>query len=148
MIKLDGGATQIDSVIKSKHSPSKEAFDPEMDDEEALKIIELPDETIYLIDKVVRQKMKNGPIGVDNSELINIEIEQEFRQKNQYIQKLVNGGITNDHSESAGGVSQSHDNKENIMGIDNQRLLDRLTVAATNIHHNHDKSKMSQIIAG
>lgn len=29
-------------------------IDPEMDDEEALRFIELPRETIYLIDKVVR----------------------------------------------------------------------------------------------
>ncbi len=36
---------------------------------------------MYLIDKVVRQRSKMGPIGVDNSELINIEIEDEFREK-------------------------------------------------------------------
>ena len=71
--------------------------------------------------------MKSGPVGVDNSELINIEIEHEYRQKNQYIQKLVNGGITTDNSEN--GVS--HDNKENM--IDNQRLMDRLTVAASRV---------------
>jgi hypothetical protein len=29
-------------------------IDLDMDDEEAIKFIELPDETIYLIDKVVR----------------------------------------------------------------------------------------------
>lgn len=46
-----------------------------MDDEEALALIELPEETLYLIDKVVRQRSKIGPIGVDNSELINLEIE-------------------------------------------------------------------------
>ena len=43
-------------------------IDPEMDDEEALNFIELPQETIYLIDKVVRQKARAGPIGIDNSE--------------------------------------------------------------------------------
>lgn len=46
-----------------------------MEDDEAIKYIELPPETIYLIDKVVRQRAKAGPIGVDNSELINIELE-------------------------------------------------------------------------
>ncbi len=64
---------------------------PDMDDEDALKFIELPQETIYLIDKVVRQKAKAGPIGIDNSEFINIEIEEEFKEKNQYLQNLVNG---------------------------------------------------------
>ena len=46
-----------------------------MEDDEAIKFIELPQETLYLIDKVVRQRAKTGPIGVDNSELINIELE-------------------------------------------------------------------------
>ena len=62
-----------------------------MEDEEAINLIELPAETIYLIDKVVRQKAKAGPIGIDNSEFINIEIEEEFKEKNQYIQNLVDG---------------------------------------------------------
>jgi hypothetical protein len=62
-----------------------------MEDEEAISLIELPAETIYLIDKVVRQKAKAGPIGIDNSEFINIEIEEEFKEKNQYIQNLVDG---------------------------------------------------------
>ena len=53
-----------------------------MEDEDAIELIELPQETIYLIDKVVRQKAKAGPIGIDNSEFINIEIEEEFKEKN------------------------------------------------------------------
>jgi hypothetical protein len=64
---------------------------PDMEDEEAIELIELSQETIYLIDKVVRQKAKAGPIGIDNSEFINIEIEEEFKEKNQYIQNLVDG---------------------------------------------------------
>ncbi len=63
-----------------------------MDDEEAIKYIELPEETVYLIDKVVRLRAKTGPIGVDNSELINMEMEEEFKARNQYIENLVNGG--------------------------------------------------------
>lgn len=37
---------------------------------------------MYLIDKVVRQRAKVGPIGVDNSELINMELEEEYKEKN------------------------------------------------------------------
>lgn len=77
---------------ESKHIPEKfgmphwlSLIDPEMDDEEALSFIELPQETIYLIDKVVRQKARAGPIGIDNSEFINIEIEEEFKEKNTHI---------------------------------------------------------------
>ena len=85
---------------QSKYSPEKvipglegiSQIDPDMDDEEALKFIELPEETLYLIDKVVRLRSKAGPIGVDNSELINMELEEEFKARNQYIENLVNGG--------------------------------------------------------
>jgi hypothetical protein len=45
----------------------------------AIRNLELPSATLYLIDKVVRAKALNGPIGVDNSEVINIEAERELR---------------------------------------------------------------------
>lgn len=82
-------------------------IDPEMDDEEALKFIELPQETMYLIDKVVRQKAQAGPIGIDNSEFINIEIEEEYKQKNKYIQGLVDG-----YQKKEGGQKVNEDNDE------------------------------------
>lgn len=53
--------------------------------------IKLPKETIYLIDKVVRRKAKQGPIGVDNSEFINLEMEKEFRKKHQHLLDLAHG---------------------------------------------------------
>ena len=88
-----------------------------MDDEEAITLIELPQETIYLIDKVVRQKAKAGPIGIDNSEFINIEIEEEFKEKNQYIQNLVDGykkkTITQNEDEGAITTQDDDGNKEN-----------------------------------
>ena len=37
---------------------------------------------MYLIDKVVRQRTKQGPIGVDNSEVINMELEHEYKERN------------------------------------------------------------------
>ena len=68
----------------SKISPRDHLLEhiDELDEEEALQLIELPQETMYLIDKVVRQRAKAGPIGVDNSELINLEIEEEYKHKN------------------------------------------------------------------
>ena len=44
-----------------------------MEQTEAIHKIQLPAKTMYLIDKVVRAKALQGPIGVDNSEVINIE---------------------------------------------------------------------------
>ena len=107
-------------------------IDPEMDDEEALNFIELPQETIYLIDKVVRQKARAGPIGIDNSEFINIEIEEEFKEKNTHIQKLVDGYKTKEtqHHSDDDTLEDEDGNKENQH---NQRLLDRLSTAAARI---------------
>ena len=43
---------------------------------------------MYLIDKVVRAKALQGPIGVNNSEVINLEQERELRKKNLYYANL------------------------------------------------------------
>jgi hypothetical protein len=40
----------------------------------------------------VRAKALQGPIGVDNSEVINLEIEREYKLKNKHL--------TNDHTGS------------------------------------------------
>ncbi len=66
-------------------------MDPDIDEEEALSLIQLAAETIYLIDKVVRQKARRGPIGIENSELINLETETEFKRRNKHVFKLNNG---------------------------------------------------------
>jgi hypothetical protein len=46
---------------------------------------------MYLIDKVVRQRVKRGPFGMDNSELINDQHGREVMHKNDKIQRLVEG---------------------------------------------------------
>ena len=53
--------------------------------------IELPRETMYMIDKVVRQRIKKGPFGMDNSELIGDQQEREANEKNDRIQRMVEG---------------------------------------------------------
>jgi len=90
-----------------------------------LQYVELPPETMYLIDKVVRQRSKMGPIGVDNSELINLEIEDEFREKQHYIDNLMGGKPAQKKLTSDGSISK--EDKENLK---NERLLQRLTIAA------------------
>ena len=38
-----------------------------------------------MIDKVVRAKALQGPIGVDNSEVINLEMERELKKRNKNL---------------------------------------------------------------
>ena len=61
------------ACYKSKNPHTIMYIDPNMDQREAIRSIQLPAKTIYLIDKVVRAKALQGPIGVDNSEVINLE---------------------------------------------------------------------------
>jgi hypothetical protein len=107
---------QTDSPSRSKLDRGGESNILDQDEEEALAFIELPPETMYLIDKVVRQRSKMGPIGVDNSELINLEIEDEFREKQHYIDNLVGGKPGQKRLTS----DQSTQDKENLK---NERLL-------------------------
>lgn len=53
-----------------------------------IKKIQLPAKTMYLIDKVVRAKALRGPIGIDNSEVINLEQERELKKRDQYYNNL------------------------------------------------------------
>jgi len=52
-----------------------------------------------LIDKVVRLKSSYGPIGIDNSEVINLEMENEFKKRNLHIFKLNNGEVNQEAAE-------------------------------------------------
>lgn len=61
------------SAFNNKNPHTIRFFDPNMTESQAIKRIQLPAKTMYLIDKVVRQKAIKGPIGVDNSEVINLE---------------------------------------------------------------------------
>lgn len=100
--------------------------DPNMDPERAIQQIKLPQHTLYLIDKVVRAKALQGPIGVDNSEVINLEIEREYKRKNKHLTNDPHGEQADDDEED-----QTQEERENQ---NNAKLLDRLYKAA-NIEH-------------
>jgi hypothetical protein len=97
-----------------------------MDPEKAIQQIRLPQSTLYLIDKVVRAKALQGPIGVDNSEVINLEIEREYKLKNKHL--------TNDQTGEKNDEDGEELTQEERENITNAKLLDRLYKAA-NIEH-------------
>lgn len=108
---------------------------PDIDEKEALSLIQLPAETMYLIDKVVRQKARAGPIGVDNSEVINLEFENEFKSKHKHIFKLNDGTLA---SGAAEDLAEGYVDEQGVFhGLDqdqklfqqNEKLLQRLTNA-------------------
>jgi hypothetical protein len=91
----------------------------------AIRNLELPSATLYLIDKVVRAKALNGPIGVDNSEVINIEAERELRQRNRYIDGLYgekkNDGALSDGED--GPVDEDGFTQVERENLENEKLL-------------------------
>jgi hypothetical protein len=85
-------------IIGSSHKENHDRSRSYSDDrylQVQLDHIELPRETIYMIDKVVRQRAKRGPFGVENSELINDVHDKDALDKNERIQRLVEGMSSN-----------------------------------------------------
>ena len=89
---------------------------------------------MYLIDKVVRTKALRGPIGIDNSEVINIEQERELKKRDKYYRELAEGyqGKQTDEEDEDQLLDEDEGNldeqtRENLI---NERLLKRLYKAA------------------
>lgn len=53
--------------------------------------IELPEETLYIIDKIVRLRARTGRFGFDHSEVINCESEDINLKHSQHVKALHNG---------------------------------------------------------
>jgi hypothetical protein len=47
------------------------------------------EDRLYLIDKVVRIRGKNGRFGVDHSEILNYELELANKARDQHMNQLV-----------------------------------------------------------
>ena len=76
------------TTFNNKNPHTIRFFDPNQTEKQAIKRIQLPAKTMYLIDKVVRAKALRGPIGVDNSEVINLEQERELKKRDKYYANL------------------------------------------------------------
>lgn len=101
-------------------------LDPEIDETECLNLIKLPPETMYLIDKVVRMKARTGPIGIDNSELINLEFENEFKAKNKHILKLNDANAVDEDEQNLRqfqGAGYTDENGVFHSAVEDQRLF-------------------------
>ena len=50
---------------------------------------QIPDARLYMIDKVVRMRGQHGRFGIDHSELLNYELEQTNKTRDDYMNLLV-----------------------------------------------------------
>lgn len=50
---------------------------------------QIPDARLYMIDKVVRMRGQHGRFGIDHSELLNYELEQTNKTRDEYMNLLV-----------------------------------------------------------
>jgi|DEB0MinimDraft_12_1074336.scaffolds.fasta_scaffold23492_2 hypothetical protein len=99
---------------------------------------------MYLIDKVVRQKARSGPIGIDNSEVINLEVETEFKTKHSHVLKLNNAESNTEIDNAHGYVDENGEyhpvDQDEKLFKENERLMQRLTVAASKSNNLNSKS--------
>ena len=130
-IELVGAA-----VHRTQNPHTIRYIDPNLDPYEAISSIQLPAKTIYLIDKVVRAKALQGPIGVDNSEVINLEQEKELKRRNQYLANLAakkkqGAGNSDDEDDEQELDEEEMDlNDQERENLHNEKLLKRLYQAA------------------
>ena len=89
-------------------------IDPNLTENQAIKRIQLPAKTMYLIDKVVRSKALKGPIGVDNSEVINLEQERELKKRDKYYANLADKKPSN----TAGTGDSDNDDDDDDQNLD------------------------------
>ena len=50
---------------------------------------QIPEARLYMIEKVVRMRGQNGRFGIDHSELLNYELEQTNKARDDYMNLLV-----------------------------------------------------------
>ena len=50
---------------------------------------QIPENRLYMIDKVVRMRSQHGRFGIDHSELLNYELEQTNKMRDDYMNLLV-----------------------------------------------------------
>ena len=50
---------------------------------------QIPEGHLYMIDKVVRMRGQHGRFGIDHSELLNYELEQTNKPRDDYMNRLV-----------------------------------------------------------
>lgn len=125
-----GDDGEDEAVAQSSTNPkTRQYVDTNLDPAEVIAKIQLPPSTMYLIDKVVRAKALKGPIGIDNSEVINLEIEKDVEKRNRYLANLIKKPKSEVSEIDEGDESDEQDEgtKENKA---NEKLLKRLYKAA------------------
>jgi hypothetical protein len=99
------------SFLFSNNPRTRQYVDTSLDPSEVIHKIQLPPSTMYLIDKVVRAKALLGPIGIDNSEVINIEVEKEVQKRNRYLANLAdNKGTSENQDEDDDSGEETEEN--------------------------------------
>lgn len=104
------------SAFYNKNPHTIRFIDPNLSQKQAIKRIQLPAKTMYLIDKVVRTKALRGPIGIDNSEVINLEQERELKKRDKYYRDLA------DRKESKNTGENQSDNESDYVEEDEANL--------------------------
>lgn len=83
---------------------------------------QVPNDKLYMIDKVVRLRAQEGRFGVDHSEILNYEFEMANKDRTNHLDMLVNQRTTTLHT-------PTKNNKENFAAsMASNMLMDRLTV--------------------
>lgn len=97
---------------------------------------QIPDARLYMIDKVVRMRGQHGRFGIDHSELINYELEQTNKPRDDYMNLLVYKG------EAGSTAARDFSNIAHADSTVSQVLYNRLTVRDEEMYSNYSEREL------
>lgn len=97
---------------------------------------QIPEARLYMIDKVVRMRGQHGRFGIDHSELINYELEQTNKPRDDYMNLLVYKG------EAGSTAARDFSNIAPADSTVSQVLYNRLTVRDDEMYSNYSEREL------
>lgn len=94
---------------------------------------EVPDDRLYMIDKVARMRLMHDRFGIDHSEVLNYEIDQTNRPRDDYMNSLVYKGKAEPSQDT-----KLSEHLKSALQIDPQELL----LIGTDEEHTLKKQKI------
>ena len=123
-------------IKNSKYKPVGEVIS------ESYSRSEIPDYKLYMIDKVVGMRCQHGRFGIDHSELLNYELEQTNKPRDDHMNWLVYK--TEDVSPLKAHLAQYDSDANKVSEI----LFDRLKAKDEERYSDYSDRKMMNQIQG
>lgn len=89
---------------------------------------EIPEDKLYMIDKVARLRAKEGRFGIDHSEILNFEFEMANKNRDDHMNHLVyKNTLSSNRGYNTSSQTEEWDKENSYKMLSSQTLLQRLS---------------------